>query len=303
MNNPILEEIKREFRQGTVLTKLIIINIGVFLLINIVDLIFFLFRIPEFNSLCGNPVSFLSYWISVPANLFQLALKPWTIITYMFVHEGLMHILLNMLVFYFSGKIFLLYLSEKKLLTTYLIGGFAGAALFIFSYNIFPIFQGSIDCALCLGASASVMAVIIAIATYVPEYSVNLVLLGPVRLKYIAIVYVLIDIISIKSSNAGGHIAHLGGALWGYFYIVRFKKGQDLSEFFERTIDFISGVFKKNPKIKIVHKGNPDQRYSEEKISRQKKLDLILDKISKSGYESLSREEKDFLFKTSNNKF
>lgn len=302
MSSPIIDEMKREFQHGSVLMRLIFINIGVFLLINIVDLIFFLFKIPEFTGPCGNTVSFLTYWISVPADLMQLLLKPWTVFTYMFVHEGVMHILFNMLVFYFSGKIFLQYLNERKLLSVYILGGLAGALLFILSYNLFPIFNESVQCAICLGASASVMAVMIAIASFVPNFTVNLILFGPVRLKYIAIIYVVIDIISIKSSNAGGHIAHLGGAMWGYFYILQYKKGKDFSTLFTTIFDSIFGIFKKKSNIKVAYKKQSDSQFNIEKIQRQQKIDEILDKISKSGYESLSKEEKDFLFKASNNK-
>jgi membrane associated rhomboid family serine protease len=302
MANPIIEEIRREFRHGSVLMRLIFINIGVFLLINIVDLFLFLFKVPEFTGPCGNTSSPITFWISVPADPLQLLFRPWTIFTYMFTHEGVMHILFNMLVFYFSGRIFLQYLSERKLFSTYILGGLAGAALFILSYNLFPIFSDSVRCAICLGASASVMAVMIAIATFVPNLEVSLILFGPVRLKYIALIYVIIDIISIKSSNAGGHIAHLGGAMWGYFYILQYKKGKDLASWFGNLLDSVSGMFNRKPKMRVEHKRQSDSQFNADKAIRQQKIDDILDKISKSGYESLSREEKDFLFKASNNK-
>lgn len=301
MSNPVIDELKREFRQGSVLIRLIFINIAVFLAINIAALVFWLLNIPA-NSGCFEEVFFLTYWISVPADLPQLLMRPWTLITYMFTHEGLMHILFNLLVFYFAGKIFLMYLNEKRLLSTYIFGGLAGALFFILSYNIFPIFNESVDCAICLGASASVMAVMIAIATFVPNLEVSLILFGSVRLKYIAIIYVVVDIISIKSGNAGGHIAHLGGALWGYFYIQQYKRGRDLSFSFNKIVDSISAIFKRS-RMRVEHKKPvSDSEYNKDKAKRQKKIDEILDKISKSGYDSLSREEKDFLFKASNNK-
>lgn len=307
MSNPIIDELKREFRHGSVLTRLIFINIGVFLFINIVDLIFFLFRFSP-STECGTEVSLLTYWLSVPADLSKLILKPWTPFTYMFVHStpppfgNIFHILFNMLVFYFAGRIFLQYLSEKKLLSTYILGGLAGAALFILAYNLFPIFSDSVECAICLGASASVMAVMIAIAAFVPNLAVNLILFGSVRLKYIAIIYVIIDIISIKSSNAGGHIAHLGGAMWGYFYILQYKKGKDPSAWFSHLFDAAAGIFKRKPALKVEKNRPSDLQYNADKARRQQKIDDILDKISKSGYESLTKEEKEFLFKASNNK-
>ncbi len=300
MRDSFIDDIKRQFRQGSALTKLIIINIAVFLLINIVDLIFFLFKIPSITTLCGNHVSFITYWISVPADLTQLLFRPWTIFSYMFAHESVMHIVFNMIIFYFSGKIFLEYFNEKKLATTYILGGLCGALVFIFSYNIFPIFRQSVDCAICLGASASVMAVMIAIASFVPNYTVHLILLGPVKLKYIAIIYVVIDIISIKSNNAGGHIAHLGGAMWGYFYIFQYKKGKDYALVFGKISNFLTEILKRKSKLKVAHKKTSDSEYNFEKAHRQQKIDFILDKISKSGYESLSKEEKEFLFKASN---
>jgi len=161
----------------------------------------------------------VAYWLALPADFGQLILKPWSIITYMFLHEGFLHIAFNMLILYFGGQIFLQFLDAKKLIGTYILGGISGGLLFILTFNIFPVFNEIVSGALALGASASVMAVLIAIAAYVPNYTVRLMLLGNVKLKYIALFYVIMDIISIPQGNAGGHIAHLGGAFFGFYFI------------------------------------------------------------------------------------
>jgi hypothetical protein len=161
-------------------------------------------------------------------------------------------------------------------------------------YNTFPIFSDKVEYAICMGASASVLAILVATATYLPDYVVHLLLIGPVRLKYIAIVLVAIDVISIRSSNSGGHIAHLGGALWGFIYIRQFKSGKDYSKSINRIIEKIMNLFTAKPNLKVKHKKtNTNYEYNENKYKSQQKIDAILDKISK--------EEKDFLFKASNN--
>ncbi|MFQ5335634.1 MAG: rhomboid family intramembrane serine protease, partial [Flavobacteriales bacterium] len=285
--------------------KLLYINIGDFLLINLTDLVCFLFKINGNIYQCGQPISALTYWIAVPSNVWQLIYRPWSLFTYMFVHEGLMHILFNMIVFYFSAQLFLRYMSGRQLLNTYILGGLSGGVLFILSYNLFPIFWSSTNCALCLGASASVLAVLIAIATSAPDYTVNFFLLGSVKLKYIALVLVLLDLLNIKAGNPGGHIAHLGGAIYGFAYARQLKNGRDISSGFSRLLSAIGAVFNPRPShMRTVHRRRSmtDEEYNQRKAQRQKRLDEILDKISKSGYESLTKEEKDFLFRVSNEK-
>jgi len=224
----------------------------------------------------------------------------------MFLQEDFMHLLFNMIVLYFGGKIFTDYLSKKQLVNTYIWGGIIGALFFIITFNIFPVFQASVSRSVALGSSASVLAILIAAATYIPNYTVQLILIGRVKLKYIAIAFVALDILSIERGNPGGHIAHIGGAVWGYLSIILMKKGYKnplgINWFgFRKVFDW----FKHDPKsnFKNVHynkKTVSDEEYNKDRANRQKNIDEILDKISRSGYESLSKEEKELLFKASN---
>jgi len=279
------------------LVKLIIINIAVWLIIRFIDVFFDLFLTSHTQEILD--------WLAVPASIGRLIMRPWTLFTYMFLHYEFWHILFNLLWLYWFGRIFLEYLSEKQLLTTYIFGGLAGAFFYILSYNIFPKFQSIYLESVALGASASVMAIVVAISYYVPNYRIYLLFLGPVKIIYIALFSVVLDVIMIRSANSGGHLAHLGGALYGFSYIYFMRKGFDFSRLF-RTISFknIGGSRKpKKTRFKNVYSnGRPmsDEDYNFQKKQYQKKIDAILDKISRSGYESLTKEEKEMLFKSSN---
>ncbi|MCK4661901.1 MAG: rhomboid family intramembrane serine protease [Bacteroidales bacterium] len=293
----IFDEIKESFKTGSALTKLIYINLAVFLIIRIVGVFYFLFNVQDIESL---PIV---EWLAVPAGLTNLLLKPWTLFTYMFLHLGFLHILFNVLCLYWFGKIFLEYLSEKQLVGVYILGGLAGAFLYIIAFNGFPVFQPVLQDSYALGASAAVLAIVIAISVYVPDYTIHILFLGQVKLKYIAIFAVSLDILSIASSNAGGHIAHLGGAIFGYLYIQKYKQGKDISVGFNRFLNDILSIFKKKKKIKVSYKRpKTDIEYNEMKVNEQDEINRILDKISKAGYESLSKTEKETLFKISNKK-
>jgi membrane associated rhomboid family serine protease len=303
--NP-LEDAKQFFRRKSILGRLIIINVLVFVVVNIINLLLFLFNVQNHPSDVSG-ISLISYYFAVPADLESLLYRPWTLLTYMFLQENFFHIFFNMIVLYFGGRIFLEYLDQKKLLSTYILGGFAGAFFYIIAFNIFPVFSESVYYSVALGASASVLAILVAIATYVPEYSVMLVLFGKVKLKYLALAVVLIDLLSISRGNAGGHIAHLGGAVWGFGYIWFFKKGTDFTINF-KVMNF-SRFFKYFTRPKdtsafdtTVNNGRPltDDEYNIRKKNQQERIDKILDKISRSGYSSLSKEEKELLFKSSN---
>lgn len=292
--NSIIDEIKDSFKTGSMLTRLIYINLAVFLAVKIVDIIFFLFSV--------NSPNLLVTWLAVPADVKQLIYKPWTVFTYMFLHQGFLHILFNMLWLFWLGKIFLEYLTGKQLLNVYLLGGLAGAGLYILSFNVFPAFQQVLNLSYALGASAGVLAVVVATAVYVPEYTVYLMFLGPVKLKYIAAVSVLLDVVFLMDGNAGGHIAHLGGALFGYLYISQLKKGKDISRGFGQMLDGIANWFKPKKNLKVTYKrGETDFEYNKRKATEQKEIDKILEKIAKSGYESLSKHEKEILFRQSRN--
>lgn len=289
----IIDDLKHQYKTGTTLVKFIFINVAVFVLVHITGLIIYFFT--------GVPGSELvAYWLSLPADLEQLLYRPWTIITYMFLHTGFIHLAFNMLILYFGGQIFLQFLDSKKLLGTYLLGGIAGGILYILSFNLFPVFTPIVKGALALGASASVMAVLIAIAAYVPNFSVRLVLIGEVKLKYIALFYIVMDIISIPNGNAGGHLAHLGGAFFGFYFAYQLRKGKDITVGINRLLNYLSALFSGKRKMKVVYKKpgktKSDMEYNAQKKANQEKIDEILDKISKSGYDSLSKDEKAILF-------
>lgn len=298
--NAYVSQILSFFKRNTILSQLILINIVVFLIINFTNLLFWLFQIQPNNAL---GISTLIYWLSVPSDLHLLVQRPWSIFTYMFSHENFFHLFFNMLVLYFSGKIFLEYLSKKQLFNTYITGGIIGAAFYIVSFNIFPVFQGSVNLSIAIGASASVLAILVAIATYIPDYSVILMFFGKVKLKHLAIILVVIDVLSIRSGNPGGHIAHLGGALWGYLSIVFLRKGfNNIFTFKGLHLEkFLSIFTKKKTSYSTYNKRSvSDEDYNRKKVKNQKRVDKILEKISKSGYQSLSKEEKELLFKISN---
>lgn len=292
------DEIKHSFKTGSALTKLIYINLAVFLIIKIIFVFVFLFNVQ--NSDGTNIVDWIIYQLAVPASLSNLLFKPWTLITYMFLHQGFLHILFNMLWLFWFGKIFLEYLDEKKLISIYILGGLSGAFLYILAFNIFPVFSDVLQYSYALGASASVIAIVIAISVYVPNYTIHLLFIGPVKLKYIALFSILLDIISIASSNPGGHLAHLGGAFFGFFYIKQYRKGKDIAKGFNRFIDNSFSIFKTKKKMEAAHKRPmSDMEYNAMKTRQQEEMNNILDKIAKSGYESLTKKEKNLLFRMS----
>jgi len=287
----ILNNLKHEFNKGNILNKIIYINIGVFLLFSILAVLSFMFQFD---------ISPLLNKLYLPAENSRLLRQPWAFITYMFLHNGFIHLLLNMLWLHFGGKIFLQYLHPKQLLSTYILGGISGGLLFIIAYNYIPSLQGYLYGAQALGASASVLAIIVAIATYTPNYSVQLPFIGFVKLKHIAIFTITLDIISIPKGNTGGHIAHIGGAIFGYIYIKQLQRGNDFSTGFSNFLERLVNTFKNKSKLKKVYKrAKTDYDFNSEKAAQQKEIDKVLEKISKSGYESLSKEEKATLFSAS----
>ncbi len=299
-NSP-LENFVTFIKSKSLLSKLILINLMVFAVVYIINLFLFLFEASSTSDVAN--ISTITYWLSVPSEISQLIGRPWTLITYMFLQEGFFHLLFNLIILYFGGRIFIEYLTEKQLLKTYIFSGLFGAAFFILAFNVFPVFSDSLPYALALGSSASVLGILIAIATYVPEYSVVLFLFGRMQLKYIAIIFIVIDIFSIQSGNAGGHIAHLGGAVWGFLYARNLKKGKDLATFFDRIkwpkIRFTSKKRHHFEDVYVNRKPMTDEEYNARKVQNQKRMDEILEKISRSGYQSLTKEEKEILFRNS----
>lgn len=279
-------------QSGNKISLLIGINVVVFLVINLTAVIEQLFFSGFGNSLILN---LSAEYLHMPASLPKLATRFWTPITYMFMHAGIFHILFNMLWLYWMGQIFEEYLGDKRTIGLYIAGGLAGALLFLLFYNLVPAFTqvNAAANSTIVGASASVMAVIVATATLLPNYTIPLILIGPVKLKWLVLFYVVIDFLGIAGSNAGGEIAHLGGALLGFVYIKQLQRGND-------WIGSVSKIFKRSkPAMKVVSHNQPQKRSSSQ--PRQEEVDRILDKISGSGYDSLSKQEKDTLFRASNN--
>jgi membrane associated rhomboid family serine protease len=292
----IWDDIKKTFHSGSNLIKLIYINIGVFLLVTLAVIIGFLLSNPSISEITLQQ-------LAVPASLKALLVKPWTLVTYMFTHKDIWHILFNMLWLYWFGRIFLEYLDQRKLVAVYLLGGISGAIVYILSFNIFPAFTGLVSESVAIGASASVMAIVIAIAAYVPDYSVNLFLLGRIKIKYVALAIFVLTTVMDFSVNSGGKLAHIGGAILGYLYTINLRKGHDIGKGFNRIIDFFATLFKPRKKLRVTYKKPAsDYNYNKTKADHQAKINMILDKISKGGYDSLTKEEKDTLFNESQKK-
>lgn len=292
----IFDDILKSFRKGNNLIKLIYINAAIFIIIAIASILGFLLTNDAI------PSAIISS-LSVPADLNDLILRPWSLFTYMFTHKDILHILFNMLWLYWFGMIFLEYLDPKKLTAVYLLGGLSGAIVYIISFNIFPVFSDVVSESVAIGASASVMAVVISIAAYVPDYQINLFLLGRIRIKYMALGILILTSFVDFSSNSGGKLAHIGGAVFGYLYTLNLRKGRDLSKGFNRMIDNLVTLVKPRKKLRVTHRRPmTDHEYNQLKSERQKRINSILDKISMAGYESLTKEEKDILFRESQNK-
>ena len=285
----IWKEIKESFREGSVITRLIYVNLVVFLAFRVVYVIFFL----------TNTSYPLIRWFELPSGISLLLQQPWSLITYMFLHFDFLHILFNLLVLYWFGRIFLDYFTQKQLLGLYFIGGLAGGLLYLLAYNTLPVFSQVVDSSFLLGASASIIAILIAGAFRDPNREIHLFLIGRVPLKYLALFMVFSYIIGISTSNAGGNIAHLGGVLAGYWFVARQRKGSDITSGISNTIDKLAGAAKPRNHIRIVHRQPPrdDYEYNRQRMADHEELNRILDKIAQDGYDSLSKQEKETLFR------
>lgn len=292
-----IQDIRHFFESKSFLSRLILINIGIWLIFLIFKQFLWLFN-------ADGVVYDTIRYMAVPADIEMLLRRPWTVITYMFMHERFWHLFFNMYMLYIGGRIFLQHLTERHLLRVYFISGLAGALIYIFSFNVFPVFEQQMDNSIALGASASVLGILIAIATYKPNYTLNLALFGLVKMKHIAFVFILLDILSITGSNSGGHLAHLGGALAGYLYVLMVLKNSNPSKIKIKIPSFINIFKTKNKKkhFKDVNRNKrplSDEEYNIRKAQKQKEIDAILEKISRSGYDSLTSKEKEILFKKS----
>ena len=271
-----LNNLKREFGIANMLNKLIYINVFSFLVLNIFSVIFSLLLID---------ISSIKELLMLPSSTEEVIKKPWSLISYMFIHDNFIHLLFNLIWLHFGGKLFLQYLNQKQLLYTYVLGGLFGGIFFIIAFNNLPALIPYSENAKALGASASVLAIFFAIATYIPNFQVSIPFIGFIKLKHIALIYIILDFLNIPNGNAGGHIAHLGGAIFGFFYVKQFT--QKLAKNKQNQfLSYLKNIFNfQKSKIK--------------KSYEMKEIDLILEKISKSGYNSLTKIEKELLFKSS----
>lgn len=294
----IISDLKRNFKQGSIALQFIYVNVGIFLVTSFFTIILQLFN----RTLVG--------WLQLlelPASIAQFLLKPWTLFSYMFLHAGLIHLLFNMLWLYWFGQLFLQFFSTKHLRGLYLLGGIFGGVCYMLAYNIFPYFEPMIQASYLVGASASVIAIAVATACQQPNYEIRLFLFGSLRLKYLALVLVLSDLLFITSGNAGGHIAHLGGALAGFLFAKTLSRGTDVTRWINVVLDapaLFSERQKKRqrkPRMTVSQgKHEADYEYNVRKKQQSDEVDRILEKLKKSGYESLSTTEKQRLFDASN---
>lgn len=270
-----LEDIKQAYNKASIVEKIIYVNVFMFL-------ITFLFS------------SFIIKWLALPATFNQFLYKPWTIVTYAFIHERLFHILSNLLVLYYIGNLFLDFFSKKQFLNFYFLGAIVGGVVFLLNYFITEKVGSPLG-----GASAAVTTIFVAIATKIPNYAIRLRFIGSVKLSFLALIWVGLSMLQLLNIDNGGAIAHLGGAVFGFIYAKQLDKGNDIGKWFEAIIDYFTNLIKPKKKspLKTVYKSKKRATNSNVEKSKQRKIDDILDKISKSGYESLTQEEKDFLFR------
>ncbi|MFO7869610.1 MAG: rhomboid family intramembrane serine protease [Bacteroidales bacterium] len=308
----IWTDIKQEFRVGNNLTRIMYINVGVFVALFLIRLLSWLFTASDQSGLYGFVIKNIQTYL----NPDFLILKPWTLFTYMFTHESFFHILFNMLWLYWMGRIFIDLLNGKRLVAIYLLGGIAGALLSLAAFQLLPALKPAIESgnpAPMLGASAAVMAITAAIATYVPNYEIRLLFFGNVAIKYIALVAVGLDILFLPDGNAGGRFAHIGGALFGFVWAYKLKQGTDISKWFMTVLDSVAVWFRPKPKshMHVSYKNKKQKKgtyvhYEETNTSSsqteysQAEIDTILEKVARSGYESLTAKEKKILFSSSN---
>lgn len=280
----ILDDLKLQYKTGGMVQKLIFWNIGFFLL----SLVFFYsFSIGKFQ---------IPTWIALSSDIGTFIRSPWTLISFNFFHAGLLHLFFNLMVLHFSGRLFNTYFTDKQLFGVYVLGGIFSGITFVLSY----FFIGKAG--LLVGASGAIMAILIATTTYAPFMLLRIPLIGIVKLWHVAFVILFIDLIQLPLENTGGHLAHLGGALFGFIYIKILQSGTDLTKPLSMFLDAIVNIFKPKNKtpFKKVHRNttkNVVNSSTSKKDFTQKQIDDILDKISKSGYDSLTKEEKEFLFK------
>lgn len=281
----LIKDLKYRYKKLDILSQLIVIMILCFAAPFIINTILFLFDLSGFSIISIFDVS---------PSFGDLLFKPWSLITYGFFHVDLWHLIGNMIILYFSGRVVLDLFGKDKFIKIFIIGLLSGSVIYLLSYNIFPVFSGYKPSM--IGASAGVMAVFIFLASYTPNFTFRLILFD-VKIMYLALFLVIMDLIQIPVGNSGGHLAHLGGAAWGYYYYNQIKQGRDIGQW---VMNFLKTLLFKKRKVKRVYKKKSFKTSSKSNVDQQK-IDLILDKISKSGYDSLTKSEKDTLFKAGQN--
>ena len=291
-----ISDLKNGFKRGSISLQFIYINVGVFVVTTLVSVFLMLFNLSNAG---------LFQVLELPAYVPNFLVQPWSLFTYMFLHADALHLLFNMLWLYWFGQLFLGIFSARHLRGLYILGGLCGGLLYMLAFNVFPYFQNHIYGTWLLGASASVLAIVVATAVREPEYRVNFMFVGAVRLKYVALFMVITDLLFMTSGNGGGHIAHLGGALAGWWFAASLRKGHDVTKWINNVFDWVNGGFRfkipaRKPKMKATKGGkNADYDYNAQKKRQSEEIDRILDKLKKSGYSSLTTEEKKRLFDAS----
>ncbi len=291
----MLEEFKSAFgKSNNGHIQLIIVNVVVFLILGV---LFVFARVGGFE----NYFQVIHNQFSIPPVFANFITRPWTIITYAFAHSltDVFHILFNMLALYWFGKLFVEYLGSDKLIALYVLGALAAATFYLLIFNTVPFFKSQSDFAGMVGASGAVYAIMTGAATLLPDYTFLLLFFGPVRIKYIVAIYILISFLGSVGANAGGNIAHLGGALMGFVYVKQLQAGVNWGGWITAVLDFFKTLFKPRTKVKVTYRKSEKQKTSSPSKASQEEIDIILDKISDRGYESLSKDEKEKLFNAS----
>lgn len=278
-------DLYHRFLQRNVVEKLVILNILIFILTYLLNTLSFLF---------ASDSNFIIDWFSLDPSFGRLLFRPWTLVTYGFLHIGFFHILFNLLILYYFGNLFLDFFDSGQFLTYFLMGVVAGGLVYMLSYNYLPALKTQQT--VLVGASAGVTAIVIGIAAYIPNYALHFRFIGSIKLMYIAAVMVVLDLVQIPTGNAGGHLAHLGGAFMGYVLTQYLNQGRGLSAWWQSQ-----WAPRKDSNLKTVYRKTGAEKAAVSVEYDQKKIDSILDKISKSGYETLTKEEKDYLFKAGKN--
>lgn len=282
--------IRQFFAARSALSILMLINMAVYLLLLIVrggvKMVSFLFKLDL------NFDKWFHTFLAFPSDITSFLYHPWTIVTNLFVHDSFWHIFFNMFMLYVTGQLFLKYLTQKQLVATYFIGGVVGNLFFMGAYHLFPVFAGMVSCAMSVGASGAIMAILLAVTLYRPDHTVSLILVGRIAMKWLAVIFIVIDLLSITNGNAGGHFAHLGGAVYGVLAGLYYLKGNP----FRKVVFVRNGRKGYRASAGTSSRATSDAEYNANKKRDEERVDAILDKISKSGYGSLTKEERDFLY-------